>query len=107
MLPSLPQLPLHGLGAAASAVAAPPATDARHNLPLAKNATEPPSGEKKGHCAPRLESTARTANESIGRRYRRDVSRVRPAAYAIVLPSGEIAGGAVTCSPAGSAIERW
>src|SRR5438046_1094175 len=106
MLPSPLQLPPQDLGAAASAVGAPPVTDARHSLPLAKNAIDPPSGEKNGHCAPRLASTGRAANESIARRYSRDVSRDRPAAYAIVLPSAEIAGAVVTCSPGGSAIDR-
>src|SRR6266508_149874 len=101
MLPSLPQLPPHALGAVASAVGAPPVTDARHSLPLAKNATDPPSGEKNGHCAPLLAPTARAANESIARRYSRDVSRDRPAAYAIILPSAEMAGAVVTCSPGG------
>src|SRR5436190_21622589 len=103
MSPSVHQEPPHDLGASAIGRGAPPDTGARHILPAVKKATNRLSGEKNGSCAAVLCSTAWAAAASIDLMYRREVSKVRPAAYAIVRPSREMAGTVVTCSPAAKA----
>src|SRR5262245_46177716 len=55
--------------------------------------------------APTLGSIARGVALSRRRRYRRDVDCDLPAEYAMVMPSGEIAGCDVICSPGGNAID--
>src|SRR5262249_17356729 len=80
IVPSAHHDPPHGLAASASGRGAPPETATRRSLPPAKKATDRPSGEKNGSCAPRLPSTVLATKESIDRRYNCEVSRVRPAA---------------------------
>ena len=58
MLPSSPQLPPNPVEASHKTAGAPPSTESFFNLLASKNATDCPSGQKKGEKTPSVPATS-------------------------------------------------